>query len=218
MPGYDGAGSVYAVGMRLTKLTQTGAFQTGPGAMLVSDALVKIGFHLDKNTPDAIERKNGMGRTCLYYQPPPSIKGLIVDSIEVCSEDPELEQALGGGAVYLDEDDNPVGYQAPLVGEDPQPYGISVEAFSAAILDGGFAPNLPYMHWVFPRLFTSQGNRELSESALAPVFDGTGNQNSNWGNGPANDFEQDTGAVYQWLRRADVPAPTAGWVALPAQV
>lgn len=215
---YDGAGSVYAVGMRVTRLKADGTFATGPDAMHVSDALVKIGFHLDYETPDAISRKNGAGKVCLYYQPSSSVKGLVLDSLEICSEDPELEAMLGGGTVYLDAEGNTTGYQAPMVGEDPQPYGVAVEAWSAAILDGGYAPELPYMQWAFPRLFTRQGSRELAESALGPVFEGTGNQNPNFGDGPAGDFEHDTGAVYQWQRVAAVPTPTNGWVAVPAQV
>ena len=215
---YDGAGSVYAVGMRVTRLAADGSFATGANAMHVSDALVKIGFHLDYETPDAVTRKNGAGKVCLYFQPPSSVKGLVLDSLEICSEDPELEAMLGGGTVFLDGEGNSTGYQAPLVGEDPQPYGVAIEAFSAAILDGGYAPDLPYMQWVFPRVFTRQGSRELAESALGPVFEGTGNQNPNFGDGPANDFEHDTGAVYQWQRVAAVSAPTNGWVAVPTQV
>jgi len=211
---YDGAGSVYALAMRLTKLTQTGAFATGAGAMLVTDALVKIDFHLDYAEGDTIERKNGAGRVCLSHQAPPQVKGLIIDSLEICSEDPVLEQFLSGGTVFVDAEDMPIGYQAPEVGTDPMPYGIAVEAFSAAILDGGYAPTLPYMHWAFPRLFLRQSGRTLEADAMAPEFEGTGNQNPNFGDGPAGDFDQDTGAVYQWFRVADVPEPTAGTIAV----
>lgn len=216
MPEYDGAGSVYALAMRLTKLTQAGGFATGAGAMVVSDALVKIDFHLDYADGDVIERKNGAGRVCLRHQAPPQVKGLVVDSLEICSEDPVLEQFLSGGTTFVDGTGVPIGYQAPEVGTDPMPYGIAVEAFSAAILDGGYAPTLPYMHWAFPRLFLRQDKRTLENNALAPTFTGTGNQNAAFGDGPASDFTQDSGAVYQWFRVADVPAPTAGAVAVPA--
>jgi hypothetical protein len=218
MPEYDGAGSVYALGMRLTKLTATGGFAAGAGAMLVSDALVKIDFHLDYRDGENIERINGAGRVCLSHQAPPQVKGLIVDSIEICSEDPLLEEFLSGGTVFVNETLDPIGYQAPQVGSDPMPYGVSVEAWSAAILDAAYAPDLPYMHWVFPRLFLKQSGRTLENAALAPAFEGTGNQNPAWGDGPANDFDQDSGGVYQWVRTAAIPAPTAGTIAITADV
>lgn len=217
-PAYDGAGSVYALGMRLTRLTQAGGFATGNRAMYVSDALVKIDFHLDYAEGDTIERKNGAGRVCLSHQAPPQVKGLIVDSVEICSEDPVLEWFLSGGEIFVDETDVPIGYQAPQTGTDPMPYGISLEAWSAAILDGGYAPDLPYMHWAFPRLFLRQSGRSLANDALGPTFEGTGNQNATFGDGPANDFEQDTSAVYQWVRTDSIPTPTGGTVVVPTQV
>lgn len=212
---YDKAGSVYAVAMRLTRLTPTGAFATGPDAMLVTDALVKIDFQLDYDTPDAISRSNGVGRVCLYHQAPSTVKGLTVSSVEICSEDPELESMLSGGDVYTDEEGNSIGYQAPGVGTEPNPNGIAVEAWSSAILDAALAPTLPYMHWAFPRLFLTQQGRTLENDAMAPAFEGTGSQNPNFGAGPAGDFTQDTGSVYQWLRVPAVPAPTDGWVPVP---
>lgn len=215
---YDGAGSVYALAMRLTKLAADGTFATGPGAMIVTDALVRIEFSLNYRDGEAIERVNGAGRVCLSHQAPPQVTGLAINALEICSEDPVLEQFLSGGTVFVDADGTPIGYQAPEVGSDPMPYGVAVEAFSAAIMDGAYAATLPYMHWAFPRLFLRQQGKTLQNDAMAPVFEGTGNQNPNFGDGPANDFDQDSSAVYQWVRVADVPDPTDGAIAVPAAV
>lgn len=213
---YDGAGSVYALAMRVTRLNAAGGFATGSNAMLVTDALVKLDFHLDYAEFDNIERKNGAGRVCLRHQAPPQVKGLVVDSLEICSEDPHLEEFLSGGVTFLGVDNSPIGYQAPEVGTDPMPNGIAIEAWSAAILDEGYAPVLPYMHWAFPKLFLRQDKRTLENAALAPTFVGLGHQNDAFGDGPASDFDQDTGAVYQWVRTGVIPASTVGPTAVPA--
>lgn len=215
-PAYDGAGSVYALGMRVTDLNPDGTFSTAPDAMYVSDALVKIDFHLDYQEGETHERTNGAGRVCLRHQAPPQVKGLIVDSVEICSNDPILEQKLSGGTIYVDADGRPVGYQAPLVGTDPTPNGVSIEAWSAAILDEEYAPDLPYMWWAFPRIRLTQQGRTLENGPIAPEFEGTGNQNPQWGGGPTDDFDQDSTAVYQWVRTDTIPAPTPGPVAVPA--
>jgi hypothetical protein len=214
-PTYDGAGSVYALGMRVTVLNQAGGFATGPRAMYVSDALVRIDFTLNYSDPDEITRTSGAGKVCLRHQAPPQVTGLSIDAFEICSEDPMLEQMLSGGVVFENGAGAPIGYQAPQVGADPTPNGVAVEAFSAAILDGEYAPDLPYMHWAFPRLRLRQTGRSLQNDALGPTFEGTGSQNPNFGDGPAGDFDQDSTAVYQWFRVPGIPAPTGGWVAVP---
>jgi hypothetical protein len=49
------------------------------------------------------------------------------------------------------------------------------------------------------------------------AFEGQGNQNPNWGNGPFNDWNHESGRVYQWAREAAMPDLSAnGWVTVPA--
>lgn len=97
MAGYDGAGSLFAIGVRITKLDASGAPLPGNQNCYVTDSLVSIGLNQEYSEPDAIELKNGSGGTCVYYQPPKTLlKGLIEDFV-VCTPDPVLLQFCCGG-------------------------------------------------------------------------------------------------------------------------
>lgn len=208
MSGWDGAGAIHAVRTRITKLDATGAPLVGTSSKLVSSALTKVSFTPQKSEGDEIEQKNGGGELCLYYKAPDTLKAIEI-KIEVCSPDPELEQLLAGGTVITDAT-NPVGYAAPEIGVDPTPYGVSVEVWSRAIIDGAQATNLPWIHWVFPRERLSQDERTIENAAMLPAYTGTGQQNPAWGTGPDDDWTYESSRLWQWARVAALPAVTDG--------
>jgi hypothetical protein len=211
------AGSVFALGMRVPLLTATGAPQTGPASCYVTDNLVKIDFTVEYRDGVEVERLNGAARACLYYASNPTIKRLTIDSVELCYPDPELESLLGGGDVLLDAGGRPIGYAAPEVGSDPVPNGVGIEAWSSAIADDGIESELPYIRWVFPREYLKQSGRSVSSDAFVAAFEGQGNQNPNYGNGPFNDWNHESGRVYQWAREATMPDLSANaFITVPA--
>lgn len=211
------AGSVFALGMRVTILGADGAPQIGPAGAYVTDNLVKLDFSVEYRNGLEVERLNGQGRACLYYSANPTIKRLTVDGLELCYPDPELEQLLGGGDVLLDAQGRPVGYAAPEVGSDPVPNGVSIELWSSAVLDDGVDAELPYIHWVYPREFLKADKRTIDSSAFAAGFSGLGNQNPSWGDGPFHDWPFESGRVYQHARVAAMPDLSVnGFVAVPA--
>jgi hypothetical protein len=67
MAGYDGAGSLFALGLRLTKLDAAGAPLVGLENCYVTEALVTIGMGNTYSEPDPIELCNGQGIVCVYY-------------------------------------------------------------------------------------------------------------------------------------------------------
>lgn len=107
-----------------------------------------------------------------------------------------------------------IGYRAPEVGSNPLPNGVSVELWSRAVVDGAFATELPYVHWVVPRAFLRPSdNMNLSgEDALTPTFEGTSNQNANWGDGPESDWLFPSDRVWQYARVATAPDFTRGLI------
>jgi hypothetical protein len=210
------AGSVFALGMRVAILGPTGAPQRGADSAYVTDNLVKIDYTVEYRDGVEVERLNGAAKACLYYASNPTVKRLTVDSLELCYPDPELEQLLAGGDTLLDTDGRVVGYAAPEVGSDPIPNGVSIEAWSSAVADDGVDPDLPYMRWVFPREFLKPSGRSVSSDAMAAAFEGQGNQNPAWGSGPFNDWDHESGRVYQWVREAAMPDLSAnGFVLVP---
>lgn len=211
------AGSVFATGMRVTKLAANGAPVTGADAAYVTDNLVKLDYTVEYRDGTEVERLNGANRACLYYSAPPTVKRLVVDSLELCYPDPELETLLGGGDVLVNDTDEAIGYAAPEVGSDPVPNGVSIELWSSAVADDGVDPDLPYLWWVFPREYLKPSGRSISAEPMAAAFEGQGSQNASWGNGPFNDWDHESGRVYQWVRTAAMPDLSAnGFLLVPA--
>lgn len=210
-------GSVYALGLRAVRLGQTGAPLVGAGNAYETDNLVKLDFTLNYREGEEKERLNGAGRACLYYKAPDTVRDLTIDSLELCYPDPELEEFLGGGDVLVDGDDDPVGYAAPEVGTDPSGFGVGIELWSSAVHDEGVDDAFPYIRWLFPReRLRPSGTKSVSTDPLVTNFEGRGQQNSGYGNGPMNDWTYTSNRVYQWYRTATIPDLSAnGLVVVP---
>jgi len=120
----------------------------------------------------------------------------------------------------------PNGYQYPAVGIDPQPYGISLEAWTRNIAEPGTpgyssgqqVGQAPYIRWVFPRMYLHKGNRTLDVNPADSTFDGFAVENSNWGNGPNNDWLYDSSKVTQYAYDTTIPTASVGRIAIPTQV
>jgi hypothetical protein len=97
MAGYDGAGSLFALGLRLTKLDAAGAPLVGAGNCYTTTALAKIGLNNTYSEPDVIEFKNGSGVTCVYYAPPKTLQGGAIEDFQICTPDPLVLQFACGG-------------------------------------------------------------------------------------------------------------------------
>lgn len=214
------SGSVYALGMRVTRLAPlTGVPLVGADNCYVTDNLVKLDFTVEYRDGTEVERLNGQGKACLYYATPKTVKRLVVDSLELCYPDEELEEFLGGGDVLVDETGRAIGLAAPEVGADPVPNGVSIELWSSAITDDGIDSELPYRWWVLPREFLSPSGVSVSADPMAAAFTGYGNQNPGWGTGPMNDWTHESGRVIQRIRTATMPDLSAnGLIPVPAPV
>lgn len=214
MTGYDGAGSIYAIRMRLTRLNPDGSPLVGAKSQIVSNALTKANFTPQTEDGDEIELKNGAGELCVYYLAPATLKSMDFE-LDLCSPDPESAEMLSGGDVLVDGSDS-VGYAAPEVGTIPVPNGMSVELWSRAIINSAPALVNPYLHWVFPRLFLVQDQLSFEADAAQPVFKGNGQQNDGWGTGPEGDWEFTSNRLWQWVRTSELPAVTDGYAAVTA--
>ena len=213
---YDGAGSLFALGMRLCKLAADGSVLTGATNCYVTNVLVKVDVGLSMNTPNAVSQNNGAGAVCMYYQPPSTVQGGTLKNLTVCEPDPNIMQFMLGGTV-IEGTGTPapdIGYQAPQVGVAPVPDGISIEFWTRAIINGAPAASLPYFHWVIPRAAVTLASDVTAEETnpLMPVFDATLSENSMWGTGPNSAWTGDSSRVWQYRREATVPDLTPGFV------
>lgn len=210
------SGSVFATGVRVTRLAAAGAPTVGADNAYLTDNLVRIEFTIEYRDDEEKERTNGQGKTCLYYSAPGSVQRLTINALELCYPDAELEALLGGGDVLVDADGDPIGYAAPAVGTYADP--VSIEAWSSAMTDDGIDADFPYLRWLFPwERLRHSGSRALEVDPMAAVFEGTGKQNQNWGTGPFDDWEYESSRVYQVIRSATIPDLSVnGFVAVPA--
>jgi hypothetical protein len=105
---YDGAGSIYALGLRLTKLDASGAPLVGTATCYTTDALVSINLGLAFSEPDAIELPKGDGTMCVFYQPPPTVTNGTIEEFRVCTPDPHILEFLSGGELITSGGTNEV--------------------------------------------------------------------------------------------------------------
>lgn len=213
---YDGAGSLFALGMRICKLAADGSVPTGAAVCYKTNALIKMDVGLSMNTPNAVSQNNGAGAICMFYQPPSTVQGGTLKNLTVCTPDPNIMQFMLGGTV-IEGTGSPapdIGYQAPSVGVAPVPNGVSIEFWTYAILNGAVAPSLPYYHWVLPRVQPVLSSEFTAEETnpLLPVFDGTCSENALWGTGPNSAWSGDSSKVWQFKREATLPDLTPGFV------
>jgi hypothetical protein len=317
---YDGSGSLFALGMRMTKIDVLGVPIVGATSSYVSDALVAVSIGLEYEEGTEIIQKSGSGRVCLTYRAPDTLKRGTISVFQVCTPDPNvLEFMIGGdvistgpatsevqtititgtptGGTYtltfdgettgniaynanaaaieaalealpnIDPDEvtvagsgpytatfvlalgnvpqmtadgtnltggttpdvtvttttpgnnlTDIGYRAPEVGTEAVPYGVGLEFWTAAIQDGSYAANLPYLHWVLPRAKVRPSDAWAlnGENALLPGFEGWSEQNANWGSGPADDWPYESDRVWQFARVATIPDLSPGFVEVAA--
>jgi hypothetical protein len=208
---WDGAGSLFAVGIRLTKLGADGTPVVGAGNMYTSTALVQLNGGLNYQDGEEVSVPGGTGGNCMYYRASDTVVSGAIDSMRICTPDPYIMQFCIGGTVLLTETE-PTGYQAPAINTDPTPNGVGVELWTRGMLNNAYVTTLPYIHWVFPRAFLRLAENFEASAAnfLTPTFSGTAQENDNFGDGPIGDIDFPTDRVWQYNRVATVPTLTGG--------
>jgi hypothetical protein len=319
MPGaYDDAGTLFALGLRLTKLDTDGSPLAGDQNCYVTDSLVQLGAGLNFTSNKVVEQVNGRGQTCVSYQAPDTLQSASISPLQVCVPDPNIMAFLIGGAVILTPSEvqratitgiptggtftltysgqttaaiaynataaavqsalealsniapgdvtvtggpgpgtpyditfggayagtdvtsmtatgsftggttpaiaittttaggtgNAIGWRAPQVNVVPVPNGVAIEAWANAIVDNAVASVLPYWHYIWPRvrLTLSKAFTLDAASVSIPEFDGTAEQNANFGTGPVGDITIPTDRCWQYVREAVDVTATPGFV------
>lgn len=218
---YDGAGTLFALGIRATKLDADGKPTVGAANSYISDALVKVDVGLEYEDAKQVTQLNGTGVACVNYQAPYTLKRGSIAGMQICTPDPNLLQFLIGGDTISDSATvpNQIGYRAPQTGVEETPNGVSLEFWTKAVIGSAMAGTLPFFHWVLPRCFLiPSGSWTLSgDAAMLPEFDGYSVQNPGWGTGPNADFDYPSDRVWQYVREASTPSLDAGIVPVIAQ-
>lgn len=242
MAGYvqDNAASVRGVALRVTRLGSDGA----PAAGTPCDVYLTGGFITASFTPayaegDEVQVKNAAGEVCVYFKMPDTLQNIGLN-LEICDPDPVLTEMLVGGEVLTVDHTSPlapsgtesgdtaaVGYAAEAIGVQAAPYGVAIEIWAQAVVNGKAANIAPYWHYLFPYAnFRLDGDRVVENGNLATVFAGTGGGNAAFGAGPNMDtagvspapsedawewsFPSLTDRPYLYVRAIDAPVGLRG--------
>jgi hypothetical protein len=316
---YDDAGTLFALGLRLTKLDVDGSPLSGDQNCYVTDSLVSMGAGLNFTSNKVVEQVNGRGQTCVSYQAPDTLQSASISPLQVCVPDPNILGFLIGGDVILTPSEvqsltitggptggtftltysgqttatiaynaaasavqtalealsnidpgdvtctggplpgtpvvitfggqfagtdvteittssgsltggttptaaistttpggtgNAIGWRAPQVNVVPVPNGVAIEAWANAIVDNAVASVLPYWHFIWPRVRLTLSKSFTLDAATVsiPEFDGTAEQNGNFGTGPVGDITIPTDRCWQFVREAVDVTATPGFI------
>jgi hypothetical protein len=98
-PVIDNSGSLFVMGIRLTKLNDDGTWMTGPGAGYATDALATISAGLEYNEGSEVTQNSGTGAVCVYFKAPDTVKRGVISDFTICTPDPVVKQFVIGGDV-----------------------------------------------------------------------------------------------------------------------
>jgi hypothetical protein len=221
-------GSLQVCALRVAVLASNGIPEPGADNGYVSDALITVGLGIELSTGDDLEKKNGCGAVCQTYKGPDVIKRATL-SMALCELDVQLGQMLVGGALFLDGDDVPVGWEFPHI-TDAAPNGVCLELWTKAWDSGSQATptalgnEAAYWHWVFPKFTGQLDNMTMEANFLDFAIKGNGEENPNMSHrGPFQDWPDavaDAGgitAVGGLFLDADLPSADCAFIVVPAQ-
>ncbi|MGV1079722.1 MAG: hypothetical protein ACOYD1_07700 [Candidatus Nanopelagicales bacterium] len=225
----DNAASVRGLVLRVTRLASDGTpVVDSPNGCdtYLSSGFVSFTFTPSYSEADEISITNAAGATCVYYKAPDSLQSMEY-GLEICDPDPLLTEMLIGGDVLLADSTSAcapaglaagdlvaVGYASPALGQPAEGYGVAVEVWTSAVLNGKSANKCPYWQYLFPQCtFKLDGDRVIENGNLATVFAGTGVGNASFGSGPYLDTSgvspAVTGDTFAWPFPAVTDRPFA---------
>jgi hypothetical protein len=214
------AASIQGVSIRVTRLDASGNLLNQPGDSYTTSAFMRLSFTPEYEEGDEITEKGANGAVCVTYKSPDTLKRVTME-LAICEPDPELTQLLSGGLLlrknlgtYASADRKSVGWSSPAVGDDPAGFGVAIETWSNAIIDGKKASSLPYFHWVFPYCkLRLSGDRVIENGLLANSFQGYGLGNTAFSMGLDGrwEFPVATERPYSYARSGWAPTGRKGF-------
>lgn len=209
---------VQGLALRVARLDATGATPTGAQNSFVTESFIRLSASPEIQTGTSITTTAANGKNCLDRKDPPTYRWWNVE-LEICGAPPELLELIAGALLVTDGGDN-VGWGVPKLGEVFAEDGVSVELWSYAIGDDNTADAVtPYYRYALPRTYGwTLGEVAIENGARNQKFTGTAIENSEWGDGPVNDWTGPTGAdaraIMAVLDPGPLPTPSDTYVAV----
>ena len=214
------AASIQGVSIRVTRLDASGNLLNAAGDSYTTSGFMRLSFTPEYEEGDEITEKGADGTVCVTYKAPDTLKRITME-IAICEPDPELTQLMSGGLLlrkntgtFAAPARKSIGWSSPSTGDDPAGYGVAIECWSHAIIDGKKAATLPYFHWVFPYAkLRLSGDRVIENGLLANTFEGYGLGNTAFSSGLDErwEFPTATERPYSYARSAWSPTGRKGF-------
>jgi hypothetical protein len=202
---------ILAVRLRACLLDDTGAPLAGADSVVVTDALINIGYSVVLKAGADLEQDNGGGEVCATYQGDDEIKFVNL-KLELIS--------LLTGATLVEVAGITRGFAIPTVGAklsrraSIEAWAIAQDGDEQALLNG----NPMFYRYIFPRTSWTLGDQTLENKIGTVPLVGKGRANSQFGDGPANDLPWDayTSAMGIFDDDSDLPDSVCGFQTLIA--
>jgi len=214
------AASIQGVSIRVTRLDASGNLLNTAGDSYTTSGFMRLSFTPEYEEGDEITEKGADGTVAVTYKAPDTLKRISME-IAIAEPDPELTQMMSGGLLlrknlgtYASPNRKSIGWSSPATGDDPAGYGVAIETWSHAIIEGKKASTLPYFHWVFPYCkLRLSGDRVIENGLLANTFQGYGLGNVNFGIGQDErwEFPVATERPYTYARSGWAPTGRKGF-------
>lgn len=210
--------SLQACRLRATLLDATGKPDPGDSSMIVTDALIDLGYELVLKAGASFDLDNGCGVSCLTFQDRDKIQAVNL-TMTLCKLDAQLI-ALLTQAHEVIVNGVSRGFAVPDTDEELD-REVSIEAWSKAwdgdaqaVVDG----DVWHDRFIFPRTSWTLGGATLENNPLKVPLKGRGKSNSAFGDGPANDLPWDEYLTPMGVFYDDNPLPDSvcGYQALVA--
>lgn len=215
---YNQHTSLYVLGCRMTYLQPSGAALVGATSAYRTNNIVQVNLGLDYETTDAISSPRGDGTNCVALPQKQTVRAGVLSDLRFCIPDPIVKKFLIGGSLLMDSVDvtKEIGYAAPRVGVEQNPDGVAFEFWTRTVSGGVFGSDLPYIHWLAPRLTAGQLADALAHNATDPLvlpINAELHENAAWDD-PFTDWTHTSTSVWQWVQTATLPTLTPGYVAV----
>jgi hypothetical protein len=206
---------IHACAIRVSRLDSNGIPTAGADSAYISDSLVTMSVSPVYTDGDEIEDKNACGVVGVNFRANDSLKRADV-TLQIITPDPFLSEMLSGGSVLDPGGGAPMGWAAPSIGEVTG-NGVSIELWAKRIDNGDLDLNYPYAHWAYPKVRNLRlGDYTHENGSNQPTFSGQAVENSQWFDGPGDDWPNDSTQFAQWVPTATLPTTGCAYVTVSA--
>lgn len=204
---------IKACATRVTRLEPNGVPDPGANNMYVSDSLVSFAWTNNVTEGEEIEIPSACGNPISFKDE--DIAKRVDVTMQINRPDPQFMELLAGGTVLTNG--AAVGLGAPRLNVADTRYGVSIELWAWNITTGGtIDPTFPYNWWVWPKVMLSYDSATFENGPYLPTLKGFATENSNFFDGPLNDWDVASDRVWQFLPTTSIPATGCGYITVVA--